>query len=895
MRISNLKKFLIPLLAVPLLFGCKDDETTPEPVVNPPVVNVSGIPAGGFSFLYFEETQKSFTVESDSPWEISKTDGWFVVTPSDGKAGSTEVKIYVLANDDAARNGEFTVTANSGTLLKPVETSQTFKVKQSAYMSAGISINGLIDDDILFEADASGTLTFSLLAAFAWTIELSDDWLTVSPASGVGGQSVSVTVTPKANTEPLPRECTLTISTNDPQNLTNTDTKEIFLRQRPFYDWDTQLAVGAVLFEDDFDWITSNWPVANSKYGFPTVTLGTPEIAGSNEYNLTSAAATVPVKAEMISKGWTIGGNLYARYEGWIKSGGSNILGQLITPAMTQIATGKVANLLVSFDGSVYASATGNSDATTGSNVMQISVSGDGTINDTDEQNSTLVITTHFAFDRYYFLIRGATASTKIHIGGTGEMPTNNRFIIDNVKVERAANFDPEVPSTEPVVLPLDYEVNDLTDAAAYNAGNVVEQGASLRYSIRVNRAWTATPSENWLRFIQVQGGGNGTATGSSGNGGSLVLGGGGQAIANAIQYNHCFITVDPNPTSTERTATIIVASGGETVTTISITQEGGTPPDDEIILTGISDDKIELVAESPSIVLFKVNATSAWDLSYTDDWYTIVPVIGEAGKDVQVVMIPTTNSGAARSGSFTITAGAATKTVTVEQAGLVSTEEVLASWIIPVMGNSGGIANDGSYNLNEGEWWVKSDDGNSIVRGFRAGETSNAQKTMSYTTSNPSRNIETGGTETGGDRILLYGMAQDDYWQMEIPTTGLAAGDVLKVEGEMQSSATGPRDFLLQYSTDQTTWTPINQKNDGTVNYTVKMVSADKTPITEIFTLGNTIPAGTLYIRLLITSQVAANGTGNLATGTGGTCRVCRPYYTGDDDKLPVMKVSKL
>jgi len=221
-------------------------------------------------------------------------------------------------------------------------------------------------------------------------------------------------------------------------------------------------------------------------------------------------------------------------------------------------------------------------------------------------------------------------------------------------------------------------------------------------------------------------------------------------------------------------------------------------------------------------------------------------------------------------------------KNIQVEQDRIIF--ELLSSWMLPAKTFTGGVANDGTANLNEDEWWVKSDDGNSILRGFRAGITSNAQKTMSYTTSNPA----------DGDRLLLYGMAKDDFWQMEIPTTGFAAGSVLKIEGEMQSSATGPRDFLIQYSTDQTAWTPINPKTNSEITYTVRMGSAVKTPISETFTIVNAIPNGMLYIRLLISSQVSADGTGDLTVGIGGSCRVCRPNYTSEANKIPIMKVSK-
>jgi len=223
---------------------------------------------------------------------------------------------------------------------------------------------------------------------------------------------------------------------------------------------------------------------------------------------------------------------------------------------------------------------------------------------------------------------------------------------------------------------------------------------------------------------------------------------------------------------------------------------------------------------------------------------------VGEPDKDVDVVLVPTTNSGVARSGSFTITAGAATKIVTVEQQGGQETivEGLPASWLLPqkegiaAAGGTNGdftdyVANDGSANLGIDQWWVKSDDSHSIIRAYRAVAANANQNNMSYTTTNPA----------DGDRILMYGMMMNDYWQMEIPTLGLAAGTSLRVEGGMQSSAAGPRYVMLEYSTDLST-----RAGTGTSG---------------------------------ITDPATANGTN----------RLCRPQYTSNADKAPIMKVTKL
>lgn len=227
--------------------------------------------------------------------------------------------------------------------------------------------------------------------------------------------------------------------------------------------------------------------------------------------------------------------------------------------------------------------------------------------------------------------------------------------------------------------------------------------------------------------------------------------------------------------------------------------------------------------------------------------------------------------------------------------------EGLPASWMLPdkaqpnaTTGNSVDftdfVAHDGTADLNVGQWWVKSDDENSILRAYRAGSTTGVQNIL-WLTTNPAV----------GDYVQLAGQIKNDYWQMEIPTTGLDAGTALKIEGEMQVSATGPSDILFQYSTDQSTWTPINPKIEDDITYTVRMLigeapgyAAIKTPINETFTITSAIPAGTLYIRMMVSSSVRASRLGNF-TGTAGTWRITRPQYTGEADKVPIMKVTKL
>ena len=640
-----LKTVFFSMFAAIFLFGCKDDA-----VVSPATVTVSGIPDDGFSFLYFEEIQQVFTVTSDAPWEISKSDGWFTVSPVKGSAGTSEVRVSVTSNKGIERKGQISITADNGMQSKP--TKQTFAVSQSGFLSAGISISGLITEEITFNAYNPGTLSFDVLASFTWSIALSETWVTVSPQNGNGGETVTVTVAPQSNNTTEPRECTLIIQSSDPQNPLNVATKALTLRQEPGNDTGLNAASGMV------------WTVASI-----------------NQY---------------IQQEW------------------SDYI----------VADGK---------GKVAAGTINNFDAT-------------GTFGDYRGN--------HPYYRGYYY---------------------NWQYIVENQ--------DALCPS--PWRVPTGQDLIDLD--LALNGSGKDNQNNSLLLS---------------------------------------------KYEALGFEYSG-------------RVSTDFVYAG--TWSYIYSVDE-------------VSDDATKGVGMG----LFLTNRA-------------VHPYINNV-------------SSAPKSHGFPVRCVKGEKTPII-------VDGFPASWMLAfkstVPGSPGTneyytnyAAVDGTAHVGLGQWWLKSDDGKSIFRSYRAATPDATQAWMSYSTY-----VQPGNTNQ--DRVIMYGLQQNDFWQMEIPTTGIAAGTSLKIDTHMQASGTGPGYFLFQYSSDYKTWTNINPKSDGDITYTVKMLNAATAPFSETFTIASAIPEGMFYIRLLVNSSTSANGGATL--GTGGTSWITRPVYTGDSDKIPIMKVSKL
>ena len=110
-----MNKWLWSLLCVTLLgaAACSDDDTEGDsgnPI--PPALSTENLPDAGLKFLYSALTPHTFTMNVDAPWEITKTAGWFVVTPNKGEAGQNiQVTVTPTLNQGEARDGEFTIRA----------------------------------------------------------------------------------------------------------------------------------------------------------------------------------------------------------------------------------------------------------------------------------------------------------------------------------------------------------------------------------------------------------------------------------------------------------------------------------------------------------------------------------------------------------------------------------------------------------------------------------------------------------------------------------------------------------------------------------------------------------------------------------------------------------------
>lgn len=861
-----MNKWLWSLLCVTLLgaAACSDDDTEGDsgnPI--PPALSTENLPDAGLKFLYSALTPHTFTMNVDAPWEITKTAGWFVVTPNKGEAGQNiQVTVTPTLNQGEARDGEFTIRANSGNNLHPCLTQKSIPLSQDAYLAAGIVITGLDERLLAFEAEDTDPVVFTVEASYDWTLTVENEtWLTVAPKSGKAGSAAEVTITPKANTTDERRESKITITAGDAEFGENTAEEIIELVQAPYMPKDTHTE-GYVFFSDDFQWIPDNWVSPYTKYGWPSVSI---DGTNGNEF----ALSTDGMKEAVAAKGYIYTPSVYARYEGHVKLGKTANMGAITIPALTGIDAGKAATLLVQFDAAAYSSAGGAVD--NGDDHMDVTIKGPGTIGDLVETSALVEVKNVWEWTRYSLIVYGATNETRITFGSEREVKC--RLYLDNITVTRAKDENPEAPAPEALVTPLDKEIVNTSDPSLFDANSmVVAEGGTLTCSVRVNKAWTAETDCDWLTITTVRCGDADPSTVTGANNGASLSNGVATVKATGLPYITTKVEVGRNSGGESRTGHIIIKSEGAEIEKVAVTQAAEGTSVTGIVITGLTENQIpEFAADATAETTFTVRADTDWTIEVpaAETWYSVTPLSGAANTDVTVTVTPTPNTGGARDGSFTIQSGTNTETILLSQAP--SASALHFEWSFPATAEENNM-------VSRTERWYKSDDGKARIDAVRAVDNP----------SNPDMSYSLGYDNEIG-RILMYGFALDDYWLFTLPVKNFKANTTLNLRALISSSASDPKFYILEYSADgQASWTSVNTTSiedksakDTALRTIVYTHMMPDTPangdviVDDDITIPTAVADGNIYLRLRVCDAMAGNKAKNIVPANGGTTRM--------------------
>ncbi len=837
--------------------ACDDDNTEPADVQPlPPTITLTGVPETGMEFIYFADQPRTFTMAVDSKWEITKNSGWFVVTPLKGNADD-QILITVTpeANGGERREGSFTIKANSGTFLHPICTETEVKVVQDAFLAAGLQITGLESKEIVFDVEQPEPVKFSVTGTYDWTIEATDkSWITISPESGAAGTTVEVTLTAQPNTLPEAHSSTLTVKCGDSANPTNSVQEVLELSQKAFFPTDKH-ETGYVFFEDDFNWITPLWDLEkyNQPYGWPTV--------DNSDFHFIVDGANSPVGAKAEENGYTFNASVYGRYLGFVKLGKTNENGILTTRKLSDIDAERTATLLVQFDGAYYKTASGTVDNGT---AMSITVVGGGTIDSPDatDEGRTLSIPmlNAFAWDRYSIIVKDAGADTQIQFcDGKAEKNIKTRLFLDNVKVTRADDENPQAPATEAVVLPLDAAIAPAGDAEVDAAAQKVN------YTVRVNRAWTAASDSDWLTFSKVGSGKSNGAQGSKVSEDKKSV----TVVASGLVYNVA-LSIAENTAAAARTGKIVLSVDGKAIGSLTVKQAGANLSEPKITIEGLAGNEISFDCDATEAQTFTVNANYDWTIETADTWYTVAPATGAADETVTVSVTPTANSGEARSGKFTVKASTEAVEITVSQAEYTD-PNVFSG--LPVNWDLASMSKDNEY----GQTWMNT----------RTLASANGAASIQYI--KPEHNVHDNNVyDVSGGNPRVTGPFADDYWLITVPVANAPANTTVRLNGALRSSAKGCKHYLLEWSTDGQTWHSVNAKTatftiggiTESVEYTYELIDAKTdTVIDDTITFPDAVDKGNYYIRLKVAGRVTNDKSRYNSISNAGTTRMTQQW----------------
>ncbi len=431
-----------------------------------------------------------------------------------------------------------------------------------------IKVTG-VTTSITFDADASPR-NFNVKANYAWVVTSSQDWLTVSPEGGDADEVVTVTATALPYEERTPREAVITIGIPDKDFK-----KEITVTQLG-YDGPAKdsHAAGYVFFEDDFNWIPGIWPekLKDSKWGWTSVKL---DGTNYNEFSLSNGYDAVD--AVFTEKGYTFyaENSTYCRYDGSLKLGRAAQVGYIATPALSKIDDAAVATLAVTFDASIYVATNGNPAA---NQYIKLAIVGEGTFKSSgtrgfeiSDDGKTITVPvpaseSQWKWVRKQVIVKDADKSTSIQFGVAEALDA--RSMLDNIRIERAAdNATPAADAVQPAPA-LDKEIGTPDPEVSPASG-----GAG-KFTVRVNRAWTATTTAEWLTFTNSSAGKSGDKYGNeiSADGHTISI------CASELPYIIDYMVAE-SKVETARSAVVKISADGSEIGQITINQEAYVEP----------------------------------------------------------------------------------------------------------------------------------------------------------------------------------------------------------------------------------------------------------------------------------------------------------------------------
>ena len=138
--------------------------------------------------LDIKDNSKTVTIDSKVAWKANSDVDWFVIEPSNGNAGKTEIEIRSTLNEDKEASGTITFNSSQEGSYK----EKLLTVKQAALITDWITLpNEMVELDI-----KNNSKTITINSEVAWTATPNVNWLVIEPSTGNAGETeVKITST----------------------------------------------------------------------------------------------------------------------------------------------------------------------------------------------------------------------------------------------------------------------------------------------------------------------------------------------------------------------------------------------------------------------------------------------------------------------------------------------------------------------------------------------------------------------------------------------------------------------------------------------------------------------------------------------------------------------------
>lgn len=319
----------------------------------------------------------------------------------------------------------------------------------------------------------------------------------------------------------------------------------------------------------------------------------------------------------------------------------------------------------------------------------------------------------------------------------------------------------------------------------------------------------------------------------------------------------------------------------------------------------------ITFEADPKNAMEITITSPVNWSSSCKQDWVSVVPASGGAGRPVRVLVVAGENNEMkGREGMITFSAGSEMITIRVKQNAcsektdpsdpdnpadntvgepedkpfnpggeheIPEDNSIIAWW---TLGDNDYMSewNQKNGNCWIGSGWVPADypEGSTAVARWHIG-TDNSARTYIL-------------SSDGNGHWAVKPTWEGDNLVLTVPVNGLEKNDRITVRFGMSGVAVVPRYWILEYSLDGSSWTTLNPQtftvSDDSFTASIKLASASTTyNVNESFVLQDDY-SGDLLIRVMATHAKYQTGGGTASAPTAGSAVRFRPITSGDGQK---------